>query len=55
MLMFWRAIERMDSVRQFHEVLLKVFGASRIGDQKRVEKICQRMGLSFRKVGRPKK
>jgi len=55
MLMYWRAIEQMDSVRQFHEVLITVMGASRIGDQKRVEKICQRMGLSFRKAGRPKK
>jgi hypothetical protein len=55
MLIYWRAIERMDSVRQFHEVLVKVFGANRIGDQKRIEKICQRIGLSFRKSGRPKK
>jgi hypothetical protein len=55
MLIYWRAIDRMDSVRQFHEVLVKVFGANRIGDQKRVEKICQRMGLNFRKSGRPKK
>lgn len=54
MLMFWRETERMDSVRQFHEVLVKVFGTSRVGNQKRVEKICQRMGLSFRKPGRPK-
>jgi len=55
MLMFWRAIENMDSVRQLHEVLVKVFGAPRMGDQKRIEKICQRIGLSFRKAGRPKK
>jgi hypothetical protein len=55
MLIFWRAIERMDSVRQLHEKLVEVFGANRIGDQKRIEKICQRMGLSFRKPGRPKK
>jgi hypothetical protein len=55
MLMFWQAIERMDSVRQLHEVLVKVFGANRMGDQKRIEKICQRIGLSFRKPGRPKK
>jgi hypothetical protein len=55
MLMFWRLIERMDSVRQLHEALVKVFGANRMGDQKRIEKICQRIGLSFRKPGRPKK
>jgi hypothetical protein len=55
MLMFWRLVESMKSVREFHEALVKVFSANRIGDQKRVEKICQRIGLSFRKVGRPKK
>ncbi len=55
MLVFWRAIDCMDSVRQFHEVLVKVFGTNRIGDQKRIEKICQRIGLSFRKPGRPPK
>ena len=55
MLMFWRMIEQMDSVRQLHEILVKMFGANRVGDQKRIEKICQRIGLSFRKPGRPKK
>jgi hypothetical protein len=55
MLIFWQAINRLDSVRQLHELLVKVFGATRMGDQKRIEKICQRIGLSFRKVGRPKK
>jgi hypothetical protein len=55
MLVYWRVIERLDSARQFHEFLVKVFGANRIGDQKRIEKICQRIGLSFRKPGRPKK
>ena len=55
MLVSWQVINGMESVRQFHERLVKVFGANRIGDQKRVEKICQRIRLSFRKVGRPKK
>jgi hypothetical protein len=55
MLIFWRVIMRLDSVRQFHEMLVKVIGQTRIGDQKRIEKICQRIQLSFRKAGRPKK
>jgi hypothetical protein len=54
MLTFWRLIEGMDSVRQLHETLVLTFGP-RIGDLKRTEKICQRIGLSFRKPGRPKK
>ena len=55
MLIFWKAIDRLNSVRDLHELLVKVFGAGRIGDQKRIEKICQRIGLSFRKAGRPRK
>ncbi|HET7623842.1 MAG TPA: hypothetical protein VFM25_01165 [Verrucomicrobiae bacterium] len=55
MLMYWPVVNDMDSVRQLHETLVKVFGANRVGDQKRIEKICQRIGLSFRKPGRPKK
>ena len=47
-------IERLDSVRQFHATLTQTFGP-RVGDLKRVEKICQRIGVSFRKPGRPKK
>lgn len=54
MLRFWPAIEKLKSVRQLHEELMKVFGANKVGDQKRIEKICQRIGLSFRKPGRPR-
>ena len=54
MFIYWRLIERMGSVRELHETLVAVMG-TRIGDQKRIEKICQRIGLTFRKVGRPKK
>ena len=35
--------------------LVKVFGPYRTGDLKRTEKICQRIGLRYRKAGRPKK
>jgi len=55
MIVFWKPIERLNSVREFHELLVKVFGANRVGDQKRIEKICQRIGLRFGKPGRPKK
>jgi hypothetical protein len=54
MLVHWRFIDRLGSVREFHELLVKCLGAARVGDQKRVEKICQRVGLNFRKAGRPK-
>ena len=55
LLVSWQGIARLSSVRQLHELLVKVFGAHQVGDQKRIEKICQRIGLSFRKAGRPKK
>lgn len=55
MLMHWRIVERLNSVRELHEMLVKVFGASQVGELKRIEKICQRIGLHYRKPGRPKK
>ncbi len=55
MLLYWRIIERLNSAHHLHEVLVKVFGPYRAGDLKRTEKICQRIGLHYRKAGRPKK
>ena len=52
MLLFWRTVERLKSVRELHDILTKVFGR-RAGDLKRVEKICQRIELTFRRPGRP--
>jgi hypothetical protein len=54
LLLYWRVVERLDSVHHLHQLLVKIFG-SRAGDLKRTEKICQRIGLSYRKPGRPKK
>lgn len=55
MLIYWRAVERLNSVRHLHEVLVKVFGPYRVGELKRVEKICQRIDLHYRRRGRPQK
>ena len=55
MLMNWRLVAQLHSIREFHEVLDKVFGFDETGDLKRIEKICQRIGLRFRKPGRPKR
>jgi hypothetical protein len=54
MLWHWRAVERLDSVRALHDLLRRVVGEFRTGDLKRIEKICQRIGLHYRKRGRPK-
>jgi hypothetical protein len=47
-------IEQLGSVSALHAWLRKVMGEYRTGDLKRIEKICQRIGLHFRKPGRPK-
>ena len=54
MLWNWRGIERLDSVRALHDLLRRSMGEYRVGDLKRIEKTCQRVGLHFRKPGRPK-
>lgn len=55
MLWHWRAIEQLSSVRELHQSLVKHLGPQRAGELKRTEKICQRIGLHYRKAGRPKK
>ena len=55
MLFHWRIIRRLNSIHHLHETLVRVFGPYRTGDLKRIEKICGRIGLSYRKPGRPPK
>ena len=54
MLWHWREVDQLDSVRALHELLRRSMGEHRVGDLKRIEKICQRIGLHYRKPGRPK-
>jgi len=51
----WRTVVQLKSVSDLHQLLRKVIGEQRAGDLKRIEKICQRIGLHLRKPGRPKK
>jgi hypothetical protein len=55
MLTFQRAVNALHSVHQLHQCLVGVFGPHRVGELKRIEKICQRIDLHYRKPGRPKK
>jgi hypothetical protein len=55
MLCHWRMVEKLESVRELHELLVKHLGPQRTGELKRIEKICQRIGLRFRKPGAPRK
>ncbi|MGA2543156.1 MAG: hypothetical protein ABSG78_16520 [Verrucomicrobiota bacterium] len=54
MLWHWRAVDQLDSVRALHDLLRRSMGEYRVGDLRRIEKICQRIGLHYRKPGRPK-
>ena len=50
----WRTWVKCRSLRQVHEILCKARGESRIGNFKRFEKICKRIGFKLRGPGRPK-
>lgn len=55
MIMLWRPISKMESIAQIHQMLSKA--AKPVGiviTLKRVEKLCQRIGLKFKGRGRPK-
>jgi hypothetical protein len=52
---YWPSIEKLQSVRHLHQVLCLYFETFVVGDQKRIEKMCQRLGLSLGSPGRPKK
>lgn len=54
MVWHWQAIANLNSVRELHDLLLKQLGPQRAGELKRTEKICQRIGLHYRKAGRPR-
>lgn len=55
LLTYWRVVNALSSVHELHQCLVRVFGPHRVGDLKRVEKICQRIDLHYRKPERPKK
>ncbi len=54
LMMYHPFIEQLGSVSALHGWLRKVMGEYRTGDLKRIQKICQRIGLRFRKPGLPK-
>lgn len=52
--MWWRHVVRFNTITELHAWLVRLLGP-RAGEKKRVEKICQRIGLRLGKRGRPKK
>jgi len=56
MFLFWRQISRFSSVGELHRFLsLAAAPMGIVISLKRVEKLCQRIGLKFKGRGRPKK
>jgi hypothetical protein len=55
MLVGWRSVERLRSVRELQQGLCKYLEPHVVGDIKRIEKMCQRLGLHFGRRGRPRK
>lgn len=55
MFLRWQEVEKLTSVSDLRSFLLAQGVKEEVlGDPKRLEKICQRIGLSFRKPGRPR-
>jgi len=55
LLQIWPSVGTMRSVRELRQALCRHLDADVVGDVKRVEKMCQRLGLRFGRPGRPKK
>lgn len=54
LVLWWRFVARLSSVSELHVFIGRCLGPKLVGEKKRTEKICQRLGLSFRAPGRPK-
>lgn len=52
LLLSWRRVEELGSIPELHRRLCHTvfLGAHLVGDLKRVEKICERIGLSYREI-----
>jgi len=51
----WPSVARVKSVRELQQALCRYLEPHIVGDVKRIEKMCQRLGLSFGTRGRPRK
>lgn|GEM_PF-7025955 len=56
MVTYWRIVDRLPSAEALHEIVQKIHGVNAAGsDPKRIAQMCQRVGKTFRKAGRPRK
>lgn len=54
LLIGWRTFVQFPSIRAVHEAFCKGMGVRLVGNLKRFEKMCQRIGFKVRGKGRPK-
>jgi len=55
MVLYWKTVQRMDSVTKVHSWLCSIYPPSLVGDLDRVRKMCLRFGIRLTKPGRPRK
>lgn len=51
----WPSVKQLKSRSQLYNWLCFIHGRQVVGEYKRIEKICERYSITFRKPGRPKK
>jgi hypothetical protein len=55
MLVMWRYVQQMDTLKEFHDWLVTVLGQDRAGSLERAKRICNEVGKKFKGRGRPRK
>ncbi len=50
LLVAWRSVEKLGSIPALHKALCRIFGSHLVGELKRIEKMCERLGLSYREI-----
>ena len=53
MVLYWKQVQKMDSVTKVHAWLCTIFAPSLVGDLDRIRKMCLRFGIRLTKPGRP--
>ena len=53
LMIYWPLVQEMKSIPQLHRWLCIMDGKAKVGELKRVEKICERIGLTLKGPGRP--
>jgi len=55
LVIYWQEIEMLGNLATLHQWLIERLSTNMVGDLKRIEKLCQRIGLKFKGPGRPRR